>query len=64
MAAHIAIESEGLDGFNLIASFPGAGAYDLIRNARTYFQSSGLSIRTISHIWPEHIKSNMMKTIC
>ena len=29
MAAHKAIESDGLDGFNLIASFPGAGAYDL-----------------------------------
>ena len=29
MAAHKAVESEGLDGFNLIASFPGAGAYDL-----------------------------------
>jgi pimeloyl-ACP methyl ester carboxylesterase len=29
MTAHKAIESDGLDGFNLIASFPGAGAYDL-----------------------------------
>ena len=29
MAAHKAIEENGLDGFNLIASFPGAGAYDL-----------------------------------
>jgi hypothetical protein len=29
MAAHKAIETDGLDGFNLIASFPGAGAYDL-----------------------------------
>jgi len=29
MGAHKAIESDGLDGFNLIASFPGAGAYDL-----------------------------------
>ena len=29
MAAHKAIESDGLDGFSLIASFPGAGAYDL-----------------------------------
>jgi pimeloyl-ACP methyl ester carboxylesterase len=29
MAAHKAIETNGLDGFNLIASFPGAGAYDL-----------------------------------
>ena len=29
MAAHKAIEADGLDGFNLIASFPGAGAYDL-----------------------------------
>jgi pimeloyl-ACP methyl ester carboxylesterase len=29
MAAHKAIEDNDLDGFNLIASFPGAGAYDL-----------------------------------
>ena len=29
MAAHKAIEENGLDGFTLIASFPGAGAYDL-----------------------------------
>ena len=29
MAAHKAIETNALDGFNLIASFPGAGAYDL-----------------------------------
>ena len=29
MAAHKAIEENGMDGFTLIASFPGAGAYDL-----------------------------------
>ena len=29
MAAHKAIEENGLDGFELVASFPGAGAYDL-----------------------------------
>ena len=29
MATHKSIEEEGLDGFTLIASFPGAGAYDL-----------------------------------
>jgi pimeloyl-ACP methyl ester carboxylesterase len=29
MAAHKAIEQNGLDGFTLIASFPGAGGYDL-----------------------------------
>ncbi len=29
MAAHKAIEENSLDGFTLIASFPGAGAYDL-----------------------------------
>jgi pimeloyl-ACP methyl ester carboxylesterase len=29
MAAHKAIEENGLEGFNLIASFPGAGAYDV-----------------------------------
>lgn len=29
MAAHKSIEENGLEGFNLIASFPGAGAYDV-----------------------------------
>ena len=29
MATHKAIETDGLDGFELVASFPGAGAYDL-----------------------------------
>lgn len=29
MAAHKSIEEDGLDGFTLVASFPGAGAYDL-----------------------------------
>lgn len=29
MAAHKSIEEDGLDGFSLIASFPGAGAYDI-----------------------------------
>jgi hypothetical protein len=29
MATHKAIEESGLEGFDLIASFPGAGAYDL-----------------------------------
>ena len=29
MAAHKAIEANGLDGFDLIASFAGAGAYDI-----------------------------------
>ena len=29
MSAHKAIEENGMDGFTLIASFPGAGAYDL-----------------------------------
>jgi pimeloyl-ACP methyl ester carboxylesterase len=29
MATHKAIEENGLDGFDLIASFPGAGAYDI-----------------------------------
>jgi pimeloyl-ACP methyl ester carboxylesterase len=29
MAAHKSIEENGLDGFNLIASFPGAGGYDV-----------------------------------
>ncbi len=29
MATHKAIEEDGLDGFNLVASFPAAGAYDL-----------------------------------
>ncbi|MEP6737905.1 MAG: prolyl oligopeptidase family serine peptidase [Chryseolinea sp.] len=29
MATHKSIETNGLDGFELVASFPGAGAYDL-----------------------------------
>ncbi len=29
MAAHKSIEEDGLEGFTLVASFPGAGAYDL-----------------------------------
>lgn len=36
MATHKAIEAEGLDNFNLIASFPAAGGYD-VKGMQEYF---------------------------
>jgi pimeloyl-ACP methyl ester carboxylesterase len=36
MAAHKAIETQGLNGFNLVASFPAAGGYD-IEHMQEYF---------------------------
>jgi pimeloyl-ACP methyl ester carboxylesterase len=36
MATHKSIETEGLEGFDLIASFPAAGGYD-IKNMQEYF---------------------------
>jgi pimeloyl-ACP methyl ester carboxylesterase len=41
MAAHKAIEENGLDGFNLIASFPGAGGYDIKGIQEAIFQEEG-----------------------
>jgi pimeloyl-ACP methyl ester carboxylesterase len=38
MAAHKAIEENGIDGFNLIASFPGAGGYDIKGIQEAIFQ--------------------------
>ena len=38
MAAHKAIEENGLDGFSLIASFPAAGAYDIKGVQETIFK--------------------------
>jgi pimeloyl-ACP methyl ester carboxylesterase len=38
MAAHKAIEENGLAGFNLIASFPGAGGYDIKGIQEAIFQ--------------------------
>lgn len=38
MAAHKTIEENGLDGFNLIASFPGAGGYDIKGIQEAIFQ--------------------------
>lgn len=38
MAAHKAIETNGLEGFNLVASFPAAGGYD-VKAMQTYFFS-------------------------
>ena len=38
MAAHKAIEENGLDGFTLIASFPAAGAYDIKGVQETIFK--------------------------
>jgi pimeloyl-ACP methyl ester carboxylesterase len=36
MAAHKAIESDGMEGFNLIASFPASGGYD-VKEMQEYF---------------------------
>jgi pimeloyl-ACP methyl ester carboxylesterase len=40
MAAHKAIEENGLDGFSLIASFPGAGGYDIKGIQEAIFQEA------------------------
>lgn len=37
MAAHKAIEEQGLSGFNLVASFPAAGGYDVKGMQETFF---------------------------
>jgi pimeloyl-ACP methyl ester carboxylesterase len=38
MAAHKSIEQNGLEGFNLVASFPAAGGYDVKGFQENYFQ--------------------------
>jgi pimeloyl-ACP methyl ester carboxylesterase len=43
MAAHKAIESAGLEGFNLVASFPASGGYDVKKMQEYFFKQTNYS---------------------